>query len=737
MSIKVGNDGAVFLLNTGNTSYAMEKGASNRLQHIYWGKRLDRLEDLPVGEQMRYYPFDQPGKKLLTNQEYAAWGGYLFDEPCLKVLFADGCRDLDLRYASYRQFEDAHSETLIITLRDFVYSLEVDLYYRIYQGLEVLDRWSLIRNMGRETIMLEDVQSAVFYMPRGKEYRLTHLSGRWAAEYALERINLTQSKVVVESRNGVSGPDSCPWIAVDYRGQGTEESGRVWALSIHWPGNWKFVAELTRVDQVRLTGGINDFDFGWKLHPGEEFVTPKISAVYSEDGFGGASHAFHRYLSDCLAPQSKAKELRPALFNSWEVFEFDINMEQQFELAKLAAKLGIELYVVDDGWFGRRDHDRAGLGDWYPSKTKFPNGLDPLIGHVNSLGMEFGIWVEPEMVNRDSDLFRAHPGWIMNFPGKESSEWRNQLILNFAREDVREWAWTWLDDLLGGHNIKYLKWDMNRYFSEPGWPEKPIDEQREIWVRYARNVLELYRRIQEKYPRVILENCSSGGARIDLAMAGVSDMVNPSDNADPLDNLKIFEGYTQVFLPKTSGRGIGVVPNGINGRVTPMKYRAYMGMLGTFILGDNLFNYTEAEMTEAAGYIKTYKEIRETTQNGDLYRLESAYNRPWAVFEFVRRDRSEAVIFVFGQSLQFRKILPRIRLRGLDPEALYRVKGLQDPGPYNRLHLSDQRLSGVSAGDIPEGRSREYSGKMLMQLGVEAALMGDFDCLLLRFNKIG
>jgi alpha-galactosidase len=303
--------------------------------------------------------------------------------------------------------------------------------------------------------------------------------------------------------------------------------------------------------------------------------------------------------------------------------------------------------------------------------------------------------------------------------------------LNFARDDVREWAWGFLDELLGKHNIKYLKWDMNRYFSEPGWSEKPIDEQREIWVRYAQNVLEVYSRIQGNYPRVILENCASGGARIDLSMAHVSDLVNPSDNGDPLDNLKIFEGYTQVFLPKTAGRGIGVAPNFINGRATPMKYRAYMGMMGTFFVGDNLFNYTEAEMIEAAGYIKTYKDIRETTQNGDIYRLESAYNKPWAAFEFVRRDRSEAVMFVFGQSMQFRKIVPRIRLRGLDPEAIYKASGLQDAGSYNRLHLTGDPAKGIDG----EG-SREFSGKGLMQLGVEVALSGDFECLLLKFNKI-
>ncbi len=327
--------------------------------------------------------------------------------------------------------------------------------------------------------------------------------------------------------------------------------------------------ECNRVEQARVTAGINDFDFGWQLEPGQTFRAPVATAVYSGEGFGGASRRFHRYQLECLAPRAKAKAIRKVMFNSWEVFEFAVEESQQMKLADLAATLGVELFVMDDGWFGRRDNDRAGLGDWYPSRTKFPQGLGRLIGHVNGLGMDFGIWVEPEMVNADSDLYRSHPDWVLHCEGKPITMWRNQYALNFAREDVLEYTWAWLDRLLGDNNIAYLKWDMNRYLCEVAWPQAPLARQREVWTRYVYGVWELYGRIQRKYPRVLVENCSSGGARIDLAMSGLSDLVNTSDNGDPLDNLKILEGYSQVFPLKTSGRAVGPSPNGINRRPPP------------------------------------------------------------------------------------------------------------------------------------------------------------------------
>ncbi len=703
MNIQV--SGQLFLLSTQNTSYGMEI-YKDKLLECYWGARLTRPEDIPHGDQLPVEGghYEEEDKKPNVLQSYPPSGGYFFDENCLKITYADGCRDTNLYYDSFRIEREADKETLVVTLKEVVYPLRVHLYYRVYAGLDVLDRWAEIEWQGDEPIQIEKAGSACCYPPVGRGWRLTHMSGRWAGEYRLERAPLTGGKVVMETRGGESGPYSCPWFALD-RGAG-EESGGVWAGSLQWSGNWKIAVELNRTEQVNVTLGINDFDFGWLLSKGETFKTPAASLVYSDGGFGGASRAFHEYQAEYLCPQPKAGQKRPVMFNSWEVFEFDIDVEQQMKLAELAASIGTELFVMDDGWFGARDNDRAGLGDWFPSPKKFPNGLHPLIEKVNSLGMDFGIWVEPEMVNRDSDLYRTHPDWVLSCPGKPKTEKRNQLVLNFAREDVKEFAWDFLNKLLSENNIAYLKWDMNRYLCEASWPEVPKERQREVWTRYVYNVWDLFERIEREFPHVLLENCSSGGCRMDLAMSARSDMVNTSDNSDTLDNLKIFEGYTQLFLPKTSGRPVTISPNGVNGRSLPLGYRMDFAMMQTMIIGNNLFKCSEEELAFMREKVALYKEIREVVHNGTLYRLVSAYEHPYAAYEFVAPSREEAVVFVFGQSIQFRRSVHRLYLPGLQPHTLYSVDG-----------------------------GAPVSGLGLCQAGIDVALMADMQSRILRIRK--
>lgn len=706
MDIHVHEEKRLFLLSTATASYGMEVTEANALVNLYWGAKLDRPEDLPYGEQLQFDASQEPDKKPFTNQEYPGAGGYFYDEPCLKALYTTGCRDTKLFYKGYAIDREAHQQTLTITMAEEVYPLEVQLCYRIYEGLDVLDRWSVIKNTGTEPVQLESAQSGVLYMPRGEGHRLTHMAGKWVAEYQLERVTLTRCKTVLESRHGTSGPDSCPWFAVDEYGHATEDMGRVWAGSLHWSGNWKISAEVDRMEQTRVTLGMNDYDFGWKLKGGETFTTPMFSCVYSEGGFGGASRRFQQYQMEHLLPQTKAHAIRPVMYNSWGVFMFDINLEQQLKLVDKASEIGIELFIMDDGWFGKRDNDHAGLGDWYPSKTKFPNGLKPLIDYVNAKGMSFGIWVEPEAVNEDSDLYRTHPEWTLHSEGKPIVMWRNQYVLNFAREDVCDYAWSYLEDLLANNNIAYLKWDMNRYLSDAGWPEKPLDEQREMWTRFVYNVHKLFHRIQERFPHVLLENCAGGGSRMDLGMTACSDLVNTSDNTDPLDNLKIFEGYTQLFVPKTSNRMVAPCPDYINGRVTSLTYRLRTYMMSSFGIGTNLMTQSPEDTAVIVDAIAEYKRIREVVQNGTLYRLVSIYDQPFGAYEFAAPDKSRAVVMVLGQSIQFRQPLPRIRLHGLDPEALYRVEG-----------------------------GKPVSGKALMSIGVEVGLRGDFDSKLLHIEK--
>lgn len=704
MSIVFQANLGLFILNTSNSTYAMQVNSRKRLVHVYWGSSIPRAEDLPVGEQLQFYPFEEEEKKFRVNEEYAGWGGYFFDEPCLKVKFADGVRDLSLLYASHEIIDDHSSQTLRILLRDESYPLQVTLVYQLYPDSDIVDRCCVLENFGRDPISLENVQSGVWYLPRGRGYRLTHLAGKWAGEHQIERIPLTQSKVVLEGRRGISGPDANPWFAIDESGQATESSGRVWFGALHWSGNWKMTIEVNRLDQTRITGGINDFDFSWSLKPGEVFQTPVFSGGYTDGGFGQASRMLHKYHLGLL-PRAKAQDLRKVVYNSWEVFWFDINVEQQMALAERAAELGAEVFVVDDGWFGARDHDRAGLGDWVPSPKKFPNGLTPLIEKVNSLGMDFGLWVEPEMVNPNSDLYRAHPDWVLNFPTRPRTENRSQLVLNLAREDVREFAFGFLDKLLTENNIKHLKWDMNRYLSEPGWPETAQEDQQRVWVEYVRGLYSIYQRLNEKHPQVIFENCCSGGGRVDLGMARYTDVASRSDDADALDALKLHEGFTQAYPAKISMGSISGVPNGINNRSTPLRYRAHVNMMGAVQIGLNLFTCTPEEFQQLRELVSLYKQIRPIVQHGDLYRLVSPRQQPYMSTAYVARDKSEAVLFVLGQSMQFRNILPRIRLAGLDPNRIYSVEGY-----------------------------KAMSGKALMEVGIEICLTGDYDSQVIRIR---
>lgn len=477
MNITYFADKKLFKLDTPGTTYAMEIRDSGILTHCYWGPRLQRADDIPTGaEVMREINFHSFIRDE-TAQEYMPWGGYYYDENTLKAEFPDGVRDVRLRYRFHTVAPGDDKSVLAVVLGDEKYPLQVELIYEIYPDCDIIDRHCIITNTGSYTIILEKAFSALWRLPYRKEWRLTHLSGKWGGEYQIERQPVTQSKTVLETRTGTSGYDHCPLIMLD-DGSASEERSDVYFGSVQWSGNWKIIVEKTRFSEVLVTGGINDFDFSWPLKAGEAFETPRFTGGLSREGFGGSSRMIHTYQRRHLMTPVNANRIVPIVYNSWGTFLFDIDEKRMIELAKLAAQTGAELFVIDDGWFGSRDDERSGLGDWIPHPGKFPNGLNPLIKAVNEAGMGFGIWVEPEMVNPDSDLYRAHPDWVFHFPGRVSHLGRNQLVLNLSREDVCEYIWERMDWLLGNHNIAYLKFDNNRFITEPGCPDAPTDEQK-------------------------------------------------------------------------------------------------------------------------------------------------------------------------------------------------------------------------------------------------------------------
>jgi alpha-galactosidase len=402
------------------------------------------------------------------------------------------------------------------------------------------------------------------------------------------------------------------------------------------------------------------------------------------------------------------------LYNSWEATEFNVSESRQKELADKAGKLGVELFVIDDGWFGKRNNDRAGLGDWFPNAEKFPNGLKPLIDYVNQLGMDFGLWVEPEMVNRDSNLYRAHPDWVMNFPDRPRSELRNQLVLNLARDDVTEYIFNVLDKLATQYKIRYFKWDMNRTFSEPGWPEQAPGDQRKLWVKYVLNLYNIMDRLRAKHPNLEIESCSGGGGRIDLGILKRVDEFWTSDNTEAFDRLRIQEGFSQAYAAKFMSAWVTDVPN-TNGRSTPLQYRFLVAMQGALGIGANLNKWSEEDSRLAKQMIALDKRIRDTVQLGSLYRLLSPRTNDVTANEYVSSDGAQAVLFAFRHSQEYDTPPPTIQLRGLDARAVYKLESIDGK-------LIDKRP--------------ELSGAYLMESGLNLNLRGDFDSTAVMLDRI-
>jgi alpha-galactosidase len=698
----------VWLITTAHSSYAMGVDEQGELQHLYWGGPLWRLEDVPAAMQMLEISSFDP-HQMYENEEFPGWGGPRYYEPALKVTRADGDRDLVLHYASHQ----VRGDDLDITLRDIRDDIEAVLHYHADTATGIIARWTTIRNRTPQAITLESAQSAAWYVPHGDGYRLSYLSGRWAAETQLNREPIHEGMKVLESRLGESGHNLNPWFAID-KGDADEEHGRVWFGALAWSGNWRFSVEQTPYRQVRVTGGFNTFDFAYVLKPGESLETPPFYGGFAQSGFGEASRLLADLERTRIAPHGEKARLRPVLYNSWEATEFNVSEEGQKELAGKAAKLGVELFVVDDGWFGKRNDDHAGLGDWVVNPQKFPHGLNSLIEYVNRLGMDFGVWVEPEMVNPDSDLYRAHPDWVMNFPGRPRSELRNQLVLNLARDDVRDHLFGVLDKLATTYNIKYFKWDMNRIFSEPGWPEAAPAEQKELWVKYVWNYYDILRRLREKHPGLEIESCSGGGGRVDLGVLKYVDEFWTSDNTEAFDRLKIQEGFSQAYAARFMSAWVTDVPN-TNHRSTPLEYRFLVAMQGALGIGANLNKWAQEDFDLAVKMIALYKRIRETVQNGDLYRLLSPRTNDVTANEYVSRHGDQAILFAFRHSQQYSTPAPAIRLRGLEPRSVY------------KLESSDGKLLDKQA---------EMSGAYLMQNGINLKLEDDYDSTVVVLQRV-
>jgi alpha-galactosidase len=695
----------LWALVTAQSTYAFGVTDKGLLLNLHWGPRLTSLADLPDPALSRDRSSQEPALTTAT-EEYPPFGGLRYGETAAKVTFADQTRDLDLRFAAAESGEHHGLPAVIITLRDAVYPLSVELCYKIDVANDLIIRSATFVSEASETTYLERAFSAVWHLPRQYFPRtLTTLAGQWLGETRLQQRPVVAGTTLIEGRRGITGATANPWFAIET--QAVEQAGETYFGELAWSGNWVIRVTTDVTGATAIAGGIHEHDFTWRLKSGETFTTPEFVAGFAQDGLNGVRRRLHHYTREQVLPRPQVQQPRPVLYNSWEATFFDVTEEGQRKLAERAARLGVELFVVDDGWFPARNHDHAGLGDWRPDPHKFPHGLTPLAEHVKRLGMQFGLWVEPEMVNADSDLYRAHPDWIYYFPTRSRSEARNQLVLNLAREDVRAYLIETLATLVAENGINFLKWDMNRPISEPGWPEEVQHggEAREIWVRHVQGVYAVMDALRAHHPDLVIESCSSGGSRADLGILRRTDQIWPSDNTYPEARLFIQEGFSlmlpaRVMVAWVTDQGRGLLP---------IAYRCHVSMLGTLGIGGNLLHWNDEEMNEVAHWIAIYKEIRELVQDGDQYWLLSphATHGEVSAVEYVTAAADEAVIFAFRHADLFGEAQPRLRLLKLQSEAKYHVEVLGQDSPTYEASGTALMSAGLS---LPLSRRPFASG---------------------------
>lgn len=684
----------LFHIATEDMSYIIH--SAKTFQGVYFGARVDDA-DMEMHIETRS-PSSSDMDVGLEREEYAVWNGHSFAEPAVKIETANTNYGF-MRYDSHRITGDNETETLEIKLIDELSQLEIDLYYILYLRSSIIAKRSVIT--AKKELSLKSAMSSVINLPMGEEFDVNYTIGRWAGEFQMQKQRLGIGTFVLQSRRGNPGFHANPTIALSSPGT-TENSGNVWFGALGYSGNWAIKAEKTSFGNTHIVAGINDFNFNWNLKSGESFETPEFYIGFTCKGFGKMSRIMHDFQNKYILPERK---LRRVVYNSWEATQFSVVVNEQKKLADRAAEMGCELFVLDDGWFGERHGENAGLGDWFVNKNKFPNGLSELVNYVNNLGMDFGIWLEPEAISPDSDLYRLHPDWVYRYKDYEPMLAREQLVLNITLKEVQDYLWNIVCDLLDNNNITFIKWDMNRSITDMGGTN---DNGNSLWHRHVEALYSFWEKIRAHYPNVELETCSSGGGRIDLGIYRYADECWTSDNTDPLDRLFIQEGYTQFYAASAMMCWVTDTHSEEGWAKRSLKYRFHSSMCGGLGVGSDITKFSDNDMEESKKWIAKYKEIRNTVQNGKLYRLISPRNSNVSAVEYVAEDGSEAVTFVFQQTQIFAETVKPVKLMGLDKNSKYELKG---------------------SGKI-------YSGSTLMNAGIYPDIRGELDSTLIHFVKI-
>ncbi|OPJ61026.1 alpha-galactosidase [Clostridium chromiireducens] len=696
MSIIYDNNAKSFHLTTKNTSYILNVQEDGYLSHLYFGRKLRNFNCnnlLPLKERCSFSPNPNPSDLKLSldslPQEYPSYGTSDFRTPAYSIRLENGSTITDLRYESHKIIngkpelkglpatyveDEAEAQTLEITLFDSLIGLKVILSYTAYENYDAVTRNVRFINCGSENLKLLRVLSMSIDF-NNSDYDFLHLHGSWARERHIERTPLIIGTQSVESRRGSSSHNQNPFIALLSK-DANEEYGDVYGFNLVYSGNFLAQAEVDQYNTTRVSMGINPFDFSWLLSPNESFQTPEVVMVYSSKGLGEMSRTYHKLYRKRLCRGAYRDKTRPILVNNWEATYFDFNAEKIEDIGKAAQELGIELFVLDDGWFGKRDNDNCSLGDWVVDKKKLPNGLEYLASRINNLGLQFGLWFEPEMVSPDSDLYRKHPDWCLHVPDRSRTQGRHQLILDLSRDEVCDYIINSLSNILSTVNISYVKWDMNRNMTEIGSPCLPPERQRETAHRYMLGLYKIYEKLTTDFPNILFEGCSGGGGRFDAGILYYMPQIWTSDDTDAVERLKIQYGTSLVYPISTMGSHVSAVPNHQVHRNTSLKMRGDVAMSGNFGYELDLTKFTKEEKETVKKQVEEYKELRELIQFGDMYRLLNPFNSNEASWIIVSEDKTEAFATYFRVLAIPNEPIRRLCLRGLDPDKNYSISDI-------------------------------------------------------------
>lgn len=668
-----------FHLQGRNISYIMAVDSFGNLIHIHYGRKLhDKDYDKTNTKYVDWAAYDENNITLEnTQQEYPSYGHTDLRNPAYTVKNVDGNSISQLKYKDYTIkenyipeiegmpslfIENKSAQTLEITLEDKISGVEVVLSYSVFDDYDVILRNTRIHNISDSTIEIDSAYSANLDIAKGN-YDLIYFSGGWGREREFCRSEIQQgAKIDISNARGGSGHTLNPFIMVSEH-NADEDKGNVYGFSLIYSGNHSSMIECDQYGNIRVQQGINPFMFKWTLEKGESFVTPQCVMCYSENGIGGLSRELNDVYRTNLCRSKWADKDRPILINNWEATYFDFDEDKLLSIAKRAKEAGVELFVLDDGWFGTRNDDFSGLGDWTVNYDKLPSGIDGLAKKINDIGLKFGLWFEPEMVNPDSDLYRAHPDWAISVPNRISSLSRNQLILDLSRDDVCDYIITAVSDVLKSANIEYVKWDMNRPMTD--MPYEGYNH------KYTLGFYKIMDAITGAFPNILFEGCSGGGGRFDAGVLAYMPQIWTSDNSDAAARLKIQYATSMGYPVSAISAHVTAVPNHQNGRITSLKMRADTAYAGVFGYELDITKMSDTELAEIKKQVETDKKLRTLMRTGDFYRILSPYETNYCSWEMVSKDKKEvffysAKIFSVANSHDI-----RIKLKGLDAEAKY------------------------------------------------------------------